>query len=107
MRKDLQKSRRKKPERQPKNGQSNKPKTPQRNRYSVRTDSGPIALGAFWSMHVEAMNWIGMAHAEYAAALVCRRMRCAFGAIGWNNPATKWTGEPGSSESPSSIKQRC
>src|SRR3954447_8659151 len=24
---------------------------------------------------------------------VCRRMRCGFGAIGWNNPATKWTGE--------------
>jgi hypothetical protein len=66
---DLQKSRRKKPERQPKNRQSNKPKTPRRNRYSVRTDSGPIALRTFWSMHVEAMNWSGMGHAEYAAAL--------------------------------------
>jgi transposase-like protein len=66
---DLQKSRRKKPERQPKNGQSNKPKRPRRNRYGVRTDSGPIALRAFWSMHVEAMNWSGMEHAEYAAAL--------------------------------------
>ena len=42
---------------------------PRRNRYSVRTDSGPIALRAFWSMHVEAMNWSGMGHAEYAAAL--------------------------------------
>ena len=45
------------------------PKRPRRNRYSVRTDSGPIALRAFWSMHVEAMNWSGMGHAEYAAAL--------------------------------------
>ena len=48
---DLQKSRRKKPERQPKNGQSNKPKRPRRNRYRVRTDRGPIALRAFWSVH--------------------------------------------------------
>jgi hypothetical protein len=104
---DRQKFAGKEPRRQPKKGQSNTPKTPQRNRYSVRTDSGPIALGAFWSMQVEAMNWSGMAHGEYAAALVCRRMRCAFGAIGWNNPATKWTGEPGSSECPGSIKQRC
>jgi hypothetical protein len=90
---DLQKSRRKKPERQPKNGRSNKPKRPRRNRYSVRKDSGPIALRAFWGMHIEAMNWSGMGHAEYAAALGYRRMRCGFGAIGWNNPATKRTGE--------------
>src|SRR5438067_557831 len=59
---DLQKSRRKKSERQPKNGQSNKPKRPRRNRYSVRTDSGPLALQAFWGMHVEAMNFSGMGH---------------------------------------------
>jgi hypothetical protein len=57
--------RQKKPERQSKK----RPKGPRRNRYSVRTDSGPIALRAFWSMHVEAMNWSGMGHAEYAAAL--------------------------------------
>src|SRR5216684_4052096 len=66
---NLQKLRRKKPERQPKNRPPNRPKKPRRNRYSVRTDSGPIALRAFWSMHVEAMNWSGMGHAEYAAAL--------------------------------------
>ena len=66
---DLQKLRRKKPERQPKTAQPNRPKRPRRNRYSVRTDSGPIALRAFWSMHVEAMNWSGMGHPEYAAAL--------------------------------------
>jgi len=24
---------------------------------------------------------------------VCGRMRCNVGAIGWNNPAAKWTGE--------------
>lgn len=35
----------------------------------MRTDSGPVALQAFWGMHVEAMNWSGMGHAEYAAAL--------------------------------------
>jgi hypothetical protein len=40
-----------------------------RYRYGVRTDSGPIALQAFWGMHVEAMNFSGMGHAEYAAAL--------------------------------------
>ncbi|MER8784295.1 hypothetical protein NKH60_24095 [Mesorhizobium sp. M1006] len=48
------------------------PKRPQRRpryRYGKRTDSGPIALRAFWSMHVEAMNWSGMGYAEYAAAL--------------------------------------
>jgi hypothetical protein len=44
-------------------------------------------------MHVEAMNFSGMGHAEYAAALGLRRIRCASGAIAWNNPATKWTGE--------------
>ena len=59
----------KEPERQPKNAHPNRPKWPRRNRYSVRTDSGPIALRAVWSMHVEAMNWSGMGHAEYAAAL--------------------------------------
>ena len=52
------------PRRQPK-----RPNRPPRYRYSVRTDSGPIALRAFWSMHVEAMNWSGMGLAEYAAAL--------------------------------------
>ena len=66
---DLQKSRRKKPEWQPKNGQSNKPKRPRPNRYSVRTDSGPLSLQAFWGMHVEAMNFSGMGQAEDAAAL--------------------------------------
>ena len=91
---DLQKSHRKKPERQPKNAHPNRPKRPRRNRYSVRTDSGPLALQAFSGMHVEAMNFSGMGHAEYAAALGLSPQRCAFGAIGWNNPATKWTGDP-------------
>ena len=40
----LQNLRRKEPRRQQKNGQSNKPKRPRRNRYSVRTDSGPVDL---------------------------------------------------------------
>jgi hypothetical protein len=38
-------------------------------RYNMRTDSEPIAVRAFWGMHVEAMNWSGMGNAEYAAAL--------------------------------------
>jgi hypothetical protein len=29
-------------------------------------------------MHVEAMNFSGMGHAEHAAALVFHRIRCAF-----------------------------
>jgi hypothetical protein len=60
----------------------------------VRTDSGPIALQAFWSMRVEAMNFSGMGHPEHAAALVSRHIRCAFGAIVSNNAGTKWTGVP-------------
>ena len=55
--------------RQGKKGQPKRRKRPPRYRYSVRTDSGPIALRAFWSMHVEAMNWSGMGLAEYAAGL--------------------------------------
>ncbi len=56
-------------ERQAKKGQPKRRRRPPRYRYSVRTDSGPIALRAFWSMHVEAMNWSGMGLAEYAGAL--------------------------------------
>jgi hypothetical protein len=78
---DLQKLRRKKPGRQPKNGQPNRLKRPRRNRYSVRTASGPIALRAFWSMHVEAMNWSGMGTPSMPQRLVFRSMRCAYGVI--------------------------
>jgi transposase-like protein len=49
--------------------QSKRRTRPPRYRYGVRTDSGPIALQAFWSMHVEAMNFSGIRHAECAAAL--------------------------------------
>jgi hypothetical protein len=64
-----QKMRRKERERPPTNRSPKRPKKPRRNRYSVRTDSGPIALRVFWSMHVEAMNRSCMGHAECAAAL--------------------------------------
>jgi transposase-like protein len=67
--KDLQKLRREAVERQGKNGQPKRRRRSPRYRYSVRTDSGPVALRAFWSMHVEALNWSGMGLAEYAAAL--------------------------------------
>ncbi len=40
-----------------------------RYRHSVRTNCGPIALRAFWSMHVEATNWSCIGHAKHAAAL--------------------------------------
>jgi hypothetical protein len=59
--------------------------------YSVCTDSGPISLWASWSMHIEAMNFGGMGHAEDATML--GRVRCASDAIASTNPATKWTGE--------------
>jgi transposase-like protein len=56
-------------ERQGKKARSKRGQRPPRYRYGVRTDSKPIALRAYWSMHVEAMNFSGMGHAEYAAAL--------------------------------------
>ncbi|TPK30687.1 transposase [Mesorhizobium sp. B2-5-4] len=65
----LQNLRRKKTGRQRKTQQPKRSQKRPRYRYGKRTDSGPIALRAFWSMHVEAMNWSGMGHAEYAAAL--------------------------------------
>jgi transposase-like protein len=65
----LRKLHREEPERQAEKGQPKRHRRRPRYRYSVRTDSGPIALRAFWSMHVEAMNWSGMGLAEYAAAL--------------------------------------
>jgi transposase-like protein len=67
--KDLQKLRREAVERQGQNGQPKRRRRPPRYRYSVRTDSGSVALRAFWSMHIEALNWSGMGLAEYAAAL--------------------------------------
>ena len=49
--------------------QSKRRKMAPRYSYSMRTDSKPIALRAFWDMHIEALDWSGMGHAEYAAAL--------------------------------------
>jgi hypothetical protein len=74
--------------------QSKRRKRAPRYRYSVRTDSEPIVLRAFWAMHVEAMNWSGMGIPSTPRRSVCRRTRCASGAIGWKNPAAKWTGDP-------------
>ncbi|MGB8527390.1 MAG: hypothetical protein WCD75_11230 [Rhodoplanes sp.] len=80
-------------ERQGKKARSKRSQRPPRYRYGVRTDSKPIALRAFWSMHVEAMNFSGMGHAEYAAALGLSPHALRIGAIAPKNPATKWTGE--------------
>ncbi|MER9663554.1 hypothetical protein [Mesorhizobium sp. M0159] len=57
------------PEKRGKKGLPKRRKSQRRYRYSVRTDTGPIALQAFWDTHVEAMNWSGLGLAEYAAAL--------------------------------------
>ena len=51
----------------------------QKRRYAVSTDIRSRAIQAFWAMHVEAMNWSGMAVREYAAACNFRRQACANG----------------------------
>ena len=66
---ELRKLRRKELERQGKSEPPRRRRRPPRYRYGVRSHSGPIALRAFWSMHVEALNWSGMGLAEYATAL--------------------------------------
>jgi hypothetical protein len=55
-------------------------------------------------MHIEAMNFGGMGHAEDATTL--GRMRCASDAIASTNPATKWTGEASFIRVLGSIKGR-
>ena len=66
---NLRKLRQEKLGRQGRKRRPKKRRRPVRHRFGARTDNGPVALRAFWSMHVEAMNWSGMGHAEYAAAL--------------------------------------
>lgn len=52
---------------------SRKKVPPKRPKRPLATAGAPtaalVALRSFWSMHVKAMNWSGMGHAEYAAAL--------------------------------------
>ena len=67
--KHLRKLYREEPKQQAKKAQPKQRRRYARYRYGVRTDSGPIALRAFWSMQIEAMNWSGMGLAEYATAL--------------------------------------
>ncbi|MER9632166.1 hypothetical protein [Mesorhizobium sp. M0296] len=100
----LQNLHRKKAARSRKEVPPKRPKGPPRYRYGRRTDSGPIALRAFWSMHVEAMNWSGMGHAEYAAALAAcvADLAQSPGRIRRRNGLAI----PASSECPSPIKQR-
>ena len=63
-----------------------------RYRYGVRTDTGPVAFrrsgACMWKRRTSAA-W-GMPSTLQRS--VSRRIRCASGAIAWNNPATKWTG---------------
>jgi len=65
----LRKLRQERPGKQGGKSRPKKRRRPVRHRFGARTDDGPVALRASWSMHVEAMNWSGMGHAEYAAAL--------------------------------------
>jgi hypothetical protein len=65
----LRNLRRETPERPYKKERPKRQRRPRRYRYGVRSDSGPVALQAFWGMPVEAMNFSGMGHAEYAATL--------------------------------------
>lgn len=85
-----------------------KPRTrPPRYRYSVRTDTGPIALQAFWGMHVEAMNFSGMGHAEYAAALGLSPHSLRIWRDRLEQSGNEMDWRSASSECPGSIKQRC
>jgi hypothetical protein len=71
----------------------------------VRTDSGPIALQAFWGMDVEAMNFIAMPSTPQHRPLT------AFAAHLARSPGTirqrNQLAFPDSSECPAAIKQRC
>jgi hypothetical protein len=66
-----------------------------------------IALQPFCSMHIEAMNFSGVADAEPTAVLVSQRICCAFCAIAWNNVASNRRALPASSKCSGAIKQRC
>jgi hypothetical protein len=78
---ELQNLRKDTAEHQRKTEQPKRRKSAVRYRYSVRTDCGLISLRASRSMHVEASNSSDIGHAEHAAALDLRRMRCADRAI--------------------------
>ncbi len=83
-----------------------KPRTrPPRYRYGVRTGTGPIAPRAFWSMHVEAMHFSGMGHAENTAALGLSAHALRI----WRDRLEDSGDEmdTASSECSGSIKQRC
>ncbi|MER8761488.1 MULTISPECIES: hypothetical protein [unclassified Mesorhizobium] len=103
----LQNLRRKKAARSRNKAPPKRPKRPPRYRYSRRTDSSPIALQAFWGMHVEAMNWSGM------GMRICRGTRplaaCVADLAQSPGRIRRRNGLaiPASSECPSPIKQRC
>ena len=65
----LQKLRREEQVRQGKKGQPKRRRRRARYRYIVRTESGLIALRAFWGVHLEEKNWSGIGLAEYSGAL--------------------------------------
>jgi hypothetical protein len=94
--------------RQQKKEPSERQTRPRRHGYGVRTDNGPIALQAFWNMHVEAINLSGMCTPEYAAAL---GPVAAFAARLARSPRTiryrNGLSFPDSSECPRATKQRC
>src|SRR5205823_5705541 len=89
-------------------GQPKWRKRPPRYRYgAVHRDPSDCSWG-IWGMCIEAMNWGGMVHAEYAAALglsphTLRVWRDRREQIRQRNELAI----PASSECPGSIKQRC
>jgi hypothetical protein len=58
-------------------------------------------------MHVEAMNWSGMGHAEFAAALGLSPYSLRTWCDRLAQSGNEWTGERAPFECPGSIKQRC
>jgi hypothetical protein len=94
--------------RQDKKQRSKRCRRPPRYRYSVRTDSGPIALRTFWSTYVKAMSFSGVGacrgccSARSVAACAAHMARSPRRIRRGNGLAI-----PASSECPGSIEQRC
>ncbi len=96
---------------------------PPRSRYSVRPDSGPNALRAFWSMHAEAINrraaWCmpsmpkRSTGEQHGACRVCRSARSFAASVAHMARSSRRIRRrnglaiAASSECPGSIKQRC
>lgn len=63
-----------------------------RRRFAISADVRNRGVQAFWAMHVEAMNWSGMAFANTPLRCIFRRIRCAYGVTDWTRARSKSTG---------------